>query len=440
MPMRPPSSWNSMKFLLNKNRLWLVLSLFAAGIALLYAMKVLGPWDKHWGEVHDGIKVQMGDLYSPWDGARELLLHRRNPYGPEVSHEIQSVFYGHAISQTYGGPPAVVTNEQRFAYPVYVVFLLAPTVYADFEHVVRPWAEFAFGILTVISVLLCLDILRWRLPWEAVMAVALFTLSSPQILQGLRFEQLALVVGFLLIASAWCVSRHHLATAGILLAVSTMKPQMVVLPLCWFAIWAAGDWSKRWRLPASFIATMAVLVAAGELLLPGWTGYFLAGLAAYRRYARPTSTLQMALGDTLGEVVGGIIILVLLALAWRNRKDAGDSSQFAALLAAFLMGDLLAFPLFTPFNQALLILPVMLLLHDWKTLRRFSKLVFVICISWPWVVSTVLLLFPPHVDSASPLPLLPSFLVPFMPLILPLLLMTRRRQPTDLPATDLNLA
>jgi hypothetical protein len=138
--------------------------------------------------------------------------------------------------------------------------------------------------------------------------------------------------------------------------------------------------------------------------------------------------------------VGGIIVLGLLAFAWRNRKIAGDSRQFAALLAAFFMGDLLVFPLFTPFNQVLLILPVIMLLQDWGTLRRFSKLVFVISIGWPWVVSTVLLLFPPHVDSSSQLALLPFFLVPFMPLILPLLLMTRRRQQTDLPATDLSLA
>src|ERR1700733_7797775 len=135
-----------------KPKILLALSLFTASIAFLYAVKVLGPWDKRWGEVHDGIKTQMGDLYSPWTGTRELLLSHRNPYGADVSREIQSVFYGHAISQTYGDSSAVVTNEQRFAYPVYVVFLLAPTVYADFAHVVRPWAEFAFGLLTVVSI------------------------------------------------------------------------------------------------------------------------------------------------------------------------------------------------------------------------------------------------------------------------------------------------
>ena len=416
-------------------RPWLLLGLCVAGISWLYVYRILGPWNTRTRLENGFVIAQISDLYSPWVGTRELLLHRRNPYGTEVSHEIQIAFYGHVINQTYDEPKAKLADEQRFAYPIYEVFLTAPLVYLDFAEVQR-WAPFVLGSLIALNVLFCFSVLRWRIRWEAGIAIILFTLSCPQIAQGLRLQQLAIVDACLLMAAAWCVSKNHFVAAGALLAASTIKPQMALLPLCWFAIWSAGDWRRRWRVPACFIATLAALVAFGELLLPGWLGYFVAGLAAYRRYALPTSTLGMALGNTLGEIVGGIIILGLLTFAWRNRKAAGDSKQFTALLAAFFMGDLLAFPLFTPFNQVLLILPVMLLLHDWKTLRRFSKVVFVICVGWPWIVSTVLLLFPPRLDSHSQLPLLPSFLVPFMPLILPLLLMTRRPQQTDLPATD----
>ncbi|MGB8915974.1 MAG: glycosyltransferase family 87 protein, partial [Candidatus Sulfotelmatobacter sp.] len=233
-----------------KPRIWLVLSLFAVAVASLYAVRVLLPSARYRDGIHNGIKAQMGDLYSPWVGARELLLHHRNPYGEEVTHQIQMVFYGHAISQNYAEPATAVMNEQRFAYPVYTVFILAPTVYADFAHV-RRWVCFALGLLTAISVLLCLSLLHQRLPWETVAALLLFTLSTPQIIQGLRFQQLALLVSFLLVAGTWCASKHYLVTAGALLAISTTKPQMALLPLCGFAIWAVGDWPKRWRLAAS---------------------------------------------------------------------------------------------------------------------------------------------------------------------------------------------
>ena len=420
-------------------RAWLALSVLVAGITWLYAGKILRPWDQRWGEAHDGIKSQMGDLYSPWVGTRELLLRHRNPYGPEVSHDIQMAFYGHPVSQTYHAPGAV-TNEQRFAYPLYVVFLLAPTVYADFADL-RRWAELAFALLTGISVLMCLDILRWRLRWEAAIAVIVFVLSSPQIVQGLRFDQLALLVGFLLIAAAHSIRRHHLPTAGALLALSTIKPQMTVLALCWFAIWIAGDWSKRWRLAAGFLGTLASLITAGELLLPGWIGHFIAGVAAYRRYASPSSLLRVALGDTLGEILGGLIILALLIFGWANRKKEADSQEFTLVFAAFLMGTLLAFPLLTPFNQVLLILPALLLLRDWNTLPRLSRFVFTVGVSWPWITSSVLLIFSPRVDPANQLALLPSFLVLFFPIFLPLLLMTRRGTAAwRIAATDSRLA
>jgi hypothetical protein len=413
-------------------RLWFLLSLLVAGISWLYAHRILEPWTNYIQVEKGAVTAQMSDLYPRWVGTRELLFHGRNPYGPEVSHEIQMAFYGRVIDQRYGQPGAMVVDEQRFAYPVYVVFLMAPTVYADFTDVQR-WAPFALALLTAISVFLCLDILHWRLPWEAVMALILFTLSSPQIVQGLRLEQLALVVGCLLTAGAWCVNRSHLATAGALLAFSTIKPQMALLPLSWFLIWAAGDWPKRWRLPVGFVATLAALTAAGELLLPGWLSYFIAGVAAYRRYFPTSSLLRLALGDTLGEILGAIIVLGLLAFAWRNRKEAGDSQQFASILAVFFMGALIAFPLFTPFNQVLLILPAIMLLHNWKALPKLPRLVFVLMIGWPWIISPVLLLFPPRLSSPSQFPLLPSLLVAFVPFILPLLSMTRRSYGSRLP-------
>ncbi|MGA8500428.1 MAG: glycosyltransferase family 87 protein [Candidatus Sulfotelmatobacter sp.] len=406
-------------------RLWLLLSFLVAGISWLYVHRILVPWTSYLHLQNGYVIAQISDLYSPWVGTRELLLHRRNPYSPEVSHEIQIVFYGHPINQTYEKPGVALLDEQRFAYPVYEVFLTAPLSYLDFAEVQR-WAPFVLGSLIALNIFFCVSILHWRPPWEAIAAIVLFTLSSPQIVQGLRLQQLAIVEGCLLTAVAWCVSRNHAVAAGVLLALATIKPQMALLPLCWFAVWAVGDWRRRWRLPLTFITTMVALIVAGELLLPGWPRYFLAGLAAYRKYAMPTSALRVALGDTLGEILGGILVLGLLAYAWQNRKAAGDSRQFASILAAFFMCALLAFPLFTPFNQVLLILPALLLLHDWKTLPKVSRLVFILLLSWPCIISLALLLFPPSTNSPNQLPLLPALLVPFVPFILPLLLITRR--------------
>src|ERR1700728_492371 len=138
-------------------RIWLLLSLLASGISGLYMFRVLEPWNDYISARRGELKAQMWDLYPRWMGTRELLLHGSNPYGPEVSHEIQMAFYGHAIDQYYGEPGANVINEQRFAYPVYVVLLLAPTVHADFQKL-QVWAAATLAVLTALSVLLWMDV------------------------------------------------------------------------------------------------------------------------------------------------------------------------------------------------------------------------------------------------------------------------------------------
>ena len=382
-----------------RSAVWLLLSLCVAGITWLYAHQVLDPWSDARDLARNGVHTQLGDLYPRWRGTRELLLDGRNPYGPEVSHEIQTAFYGHVL--TKDDAARGIVDEQRFAYPIYVVLLFAPTIHADFSRV-QLWAPFILALVTAIGTLLCIDLIAWRLPWHGTAALILFTLSSPQIVQGIRHQQLALVVACLLVAGAWCVRKSYMAPAGVLLALSTIKPQMALLPLIWFAIWSAGDLRTRWRLPAAFGLTMAAFIGAGEAILPGWIGYFFAGLAAYQKYFPTTSLLRLLLGNFLGLVISAAIILSLLLVAWRNRMEAAQSQRFTLIFVAFLIAAVLTFPLFTPFNQSMLILPALMLFRDWKMLSRTIRIILGFVVAWPWVVSAALLVSHPPLDVIPP--------------------------------------
>ena len=403
--------------------IWLLLSLCACGIAWFYARQILEPWADARDAQKGGIKAQMGDIYPRWVGARELLLYRHNPYGPEVSHEIQMAYYGHIVTEEESRTRVV--DEQRFVYPVYVVFLLAPTIHMDFATV-QKWAPLALGALAGLSVLFCVGLLDWNMPWTTMVALVLFTLASPQIGQGIRHQQFALVVGFLLFAGAWCVHKSHLATAGALLALSTIKPQMALLPLVWFLIWTLGEWRSRWRLLASFGSALALLVIAGEILLPGWIRDFIAGMAAYRKYFPTTSVLRLLLGEWLGIALSAIIIIWLLIYGWTRRKVGGDSRNFSWAFAAFLMVTVITFPLFTPFNQVLLILPAFLVVQEWMRLPRILQLAFVAVISWPWITSLALLLWRIPVNPANRIPVIPAIASSLLPLLLPVVLFMRK--------------
>ncbi len=407
-----------------KRWLWLLLSLLTAVTAWTYMTRVLAPWEYYFNVEAGTMKASLGDLYSPWSGSRALLLHGKNPYGPEVTHEIQMAFYGHDIVQSYE-PRAKIIDEQRFAYPVYLVFLLAPTVYMSFERL-QAVAPLILAAAVGGGVWLWISFLRWRRPAIMASATALFVLASPQIAQGLRLRQLGLIVGCLLALAVWLVGRDSLVLGGAVLALSTLKPQMIALPLSWFLLWIVGDWSKRWRLLVSFCATLVLLVGAGELILPGWPRDFLAGLAAYRKYGPFSSLLQLALGNSAGAVVAAVVVAGLLGWGWMNRKHSADSPEFAFTLAPFFAGTALAFPLIPPFNQVLLILPALIVVRDWGRMPTPARAAFAVCVSWPWIASLALLASRPDLKSLRAIPLLPSVLVLFLPFLLPILLVARR--------------
>ena len=74
----------------------------------------------------------LSDLYPRWLGARELLLHGRDPYGSDITREIQTGYYGRPVDPRRPNDPK---DQQAFAYPLYIVFVLAPTVGLPFPIV-----------------------------------------------------------------------------------------------------------------------------------------------------------------------------------------------------------------------------------------------------------------------------------------------------------------
>lgn len=405
--------------------LWLVAGVLASVISWTYMHRILLPWEDFVNVKQGQLKAQLGDLYPRWVGTRELLLNGRNPYGPEVSHEIQMAFYGRPIEQSYDKPRFEIIDEQRFVYPLYVVFLLAPTVHWDFEQM-QAWAPVFFAAVTAISLWLWMKVLGWRPRWPAAAGMVMLVLSSPQIAQGLRLRQLGLFVAFLVALACWCVIRQRYAIAGVLLAISTIKPQMVMLLLLWFLLWSFGDWRRRWPLGAGFGVSLALLAGGAEWRLPGWPRFFLAGLLAYTKYFPTTSPVRLILGNWIGGALSVLAAASLVAFAWAVRKAEADSREFAYTLALFFVANTLLMPLLTPYNQVFLLLPTLMLLRDWNQLPRLGRAGLAALLAWPWIMQVILLMHPPQIDSPNRLPLLPSVLVILFPFLVAWLVIARR--------------
>lgn len=364
----------------------------------------------------------LSDLYPRWLGARELLLHHRDPYGGDITREIQEGYYGRVLDSAQPNDPK---DQQAFAYPVYVVLLLAPTVGMSFNaaHAIFFWL---FILLTAMSVLVWLHALDWRISGTALCVWILLTLSCFPVIQGIKLQQLSLLVAAFIAGFMYSLSRRHFAVAGSLLAISTIKPQLVALPVLWLCIWVVGDWRNRQRALWSFVVSVAVLFVAGEVLLPGWVHEFRSALAAYYQYTGGgKSILDVALTPMFGRLISSFLVGTLAVMTWRIRRADEQSIEFQWSFTLALAVTLAVIPMFAPYNQILLLPGMMVIgrsLHAlWSKnyLSRIFVALTVVAVFFQWIAAVVLvvaLLFlpVPTVQRAWGLPFYLTFAGPIM--------------------------
>jgi len=368
----------------------------------------------------DAPRGNLSDLYPRWLGARELLLHGRDPYGADITREIQIGYYGRVLDPRRPNDPR---DQQAFAYPVYVVLMLAPTVHMDFPAVHRISFWF-FAAITAGSVLLWLDAFVYRMSWWARVTWILFTLGCFPAIQGVKLQQLTVLVAALVAAAVWAIARRHFVLAGVLLAFATIKPQLVFLLMLWLCLWIVGNWRERQRLLWSFAATCGLLVIAGEMLLPGWIHEFRAAMAAYYRYTGGgSSVLDVVLTQLWGRIVTALLVSLLPVLGWRLRRAVERTEQFQWMLCFTLATTLLVIPMFAPYNQLLLLPAAMMFVRSGRSLWQRSRLsrffigIAALSTFWSYLAAVVLditLLFlpGPTVQKAWGLPFYPSFAIP----------------------------
>jgi len=385
-------------------------ALCAAG-TWLYVSRVLIPYQIAYAAAHHQPRGNPSDLYPRWVGARELLLHGRDPYTLEVTREIQVGFYGQPLPPDQPGQRE--NYQQGFYYPVYVAFGLAPTLRLPFERVQR-WFYRILLVLTALTTPLWLRLLRWSVPLWAQAALIVATIGSLPIWQGLKLQQMTLLVVPFIAAAFVLLALDRQFAAGLLLALATIKPQLVWLVLFWLVIWTAADWRRRSRWAGSFLLSMVILCAASEWYLPHWISRFWQALREYHSYTGEMSVMQMLIGPW-SRAIELLALVLMAAVCWSERRDAANSEGFALVSSLVLAITVLVTPSYGPYNQALLIPALLILLKERQTFRRTNRihrmllLITALLIAWPWLSSIVLaalsfVLPPQTVEKGWPIP------------------------------------
>ena len=331
------------------------------------------------------------DLFPRWLGTRELLLDGRDPYSPQVTKEIQRGYYGRPIDSHRETDPI---DQQGFAYPLFVVFLLAPTIHLPFT-VVKLLFTLVLLACAVWTVLLWIQVIGLENRRDNVLTCILLTLAAIPYASGVQYQQFSVFVAFLLAAAVRVLAAKRFVLAGCLLAIATIKPQLTVYFIGCLLLWS-GRWRSRKRLAISFFTVLAVLILASEVLLPDWPFEFLAGIPRYLRYTQATTGVH----ELFGSVGGTIVLLFLAALialaSWRAKSDIVDSDDFGLAISSVLVFTCIVIPSLAPHNQVLLVPAYLLLAKERKRIwegGRIARALWVgawLTLIWSWVVGAIL--------------------------------------------------
>ncbi len=247
------------------------------------------------------------DLYTRWVGGCGWLLRGEDPYSQATVEATQRGIFGRLALP--GEDPAA------FVYPVYVVVFTWPLCLTkDFSIAQAAWMTALIHLLIVAAVL-ARRLARWSPPvhlWPWVLAWAVLVYPNAR---AVLLGQLAVVVAALMLGSLYALQRRRDEVAGILLALATIKPQMIPLLIPWLLFWSACQ--RRWKVILAFGAALAALVAIPLIWLPTWPAGFLRQVTGYTSGYTELHSITWILTSYYGHLPRAAEIVVSAALiAW----------------------------------------------------------------------------------------------------------------------------
>jgi len=344
------------------------------------------------------------DFYQIWVTSRAWLRQRNDPYSPEMTREIQTGLYGRALDPHIPTDPI---DRRLFPYPAFTDLLFWPVAELPFT-VARVAFACVVAALAAASVFCWMAALRWRPNWPWVTVILLLALCSYPVLEGVYAGQVGLLVGFMLSAAILALQRDKLLLGGVLIALTTIKPQVTVLAILYLLVWSLHGWHRRARFFAGFLTILFLLIGGSLVVWPLWIRSWVHVIVEYRGY-NPPPLLSGFLGSLLGPRLAGpaslavtIGLLVAAALlAWRTRAAAADSPAFWFTLTILLAITTIAvLPGQAIYDHMILLPGALLLASQWRRLSARWPLKALLAIGtvtllWPWITSLVVIVLRP---------------------------------------------
>ncbi len=292
-----------------------------------------------------------GDYFVYWYATRALVRDGRDPYSATITSETREILPLIEIPSSSDG---LFIPEYVFVNPLYAVLPIVPLVWLAFDAAEAIWLAFLLSVLLGSGVLLLRET-KFRLTpvtvGVALLWIVLFYPATHSLLNG----QLSMLVFGCVVGAWWALRHEHDTLAGLLLAYSTVKIQMVVLLVPLLLLWAIHQ--RRTRLLFAFSATLGMMLAWAFAMDARWPLGMLNNVTAHAGDFLSPSALQVVMPNPALSTALSIGLLLMFALAvarsvLRGWQALGELPMWAIMLTCLLVVHA------SPHDQLMLLLPI----------------------------------------------------------------------------------
>jgi hypothetical protein len=313
-------------------------------------------------------KLLVWDLQPLWQAGRWMMEGRGNPYSDELTHLLQM--------QSYGRPAQKDEDNRAFVYPLYILLFLLPLFLLPL-----PWAQAAwFTVLELAAVLGAVGAMRvagWELSARRVLLMTIGTFVFYPMTWALALGQVSIPVFALMVATLLALPAGREGWAGVCLALTTAKPQMVFLLTPALLLWAIGQ--RRYRFLLSFAVAWVALIMASFVACPSWLADTWRAVTSYYE-VQPFPSPVALLGETIagkqaGTVTLALVVLLLAGLAWAWWRERHTQPMSVWVICFTLVVTTLIAPRTSLVNQVMLLLPLVMVMRGFSACGVWGKVI-----------------------------------------------------------------
>ena len=210
-------------------------------------------------------------------------------------------------------------DQVAFAYPFYAAFFAYPFITLTFTWAASFWIALLIMFIGGAAIALALNF-EWRPSPLGLVGLLAFALLAYPSVRGFFLGQYALLVTAFLAFGLLLLKGRRDEWAGCVLALSTVKPHIVMVALAIILSW--GALHRRWGLIRGFLAMLVLLLIASAFFLPDWVLEFLQAVGRYKSYTDlgpPIQVLSESLLPTsLADPLSNLLSILLFARSFTN--------------------------------------------------------------------------------------------------------------------------